>query len=172
MEINQIVTKVEQYIHGAAREQIISQLEQNPTAKAVAAITYKIVIGADEQATQKGVSLELDILMAVATEAIDMLIEIMEAMGAKFNADEMREESLLQLVILHMEQVGDDPEEKAAAEEMLAVLTEDGTMQKSMEHIDSKADASSEQMLAAGQQMVAPQKKPVAAGVQRGLMEG
>ena len=92
-------------------------------------------------------------------------------MGVKVNTDEMREETLLKTVMLHMKHVEGDPEQKAAAEELLIALSADGTMEQSMMHINEKADASTEQMAAAGQQMAAPQPKPVAAGVRQGLMQ-
>ncbi len=109
--------------------------------------------------------------MGVATETIDMLVEIMEAMGIKLNPEEIGEESLMKMVLLHMKAVEGDPEQKAAAQELLASLAEDGTVDETMAHINGKASASPEEMQAAGAQMGAPQRKPVAAAVQQGLME-
>jgi hypothetical protein len=169
--VDSLNSQVEKYIHGPHREDILALLEQSPTADAVAEVTHKAVMAIDAQASERGAPVELDVLMGVATETIDMLIEIMQAMGIELNVGEVREESLLKVVMLHMESVGDDPEQKAAAQEMLAVLTEDGTMQKSMAHIDGKADASTKEMQVAGQQMVAPKQKPLTAGIQRGLMD-
>ena len=169
--VNRLVSQVEKTLHGPAREQILGQLEQNPTADAVAEITYQIVTGLEGQAEQGGAPVELDILMGVATETIDMLVEIMEAMGIKLNPEEMGEESLMKMVLLHMKAVEGDPEQKAAAQELLASLAEDGTVDETMAHINGKASASPEEMQAAGAQMGAPQRKPVAAAVQQGLME-
>ena len=168
--VNRLVSQVEKHIHGPQREQILSQLEQNPTADALAEVTYKTIMGIDKQAADRGAAVDIDVLLGVATETIDMLIEIMQAMGIELNVDEMREETLLKLVMLHMQAVEGDPEEKAAAEELLVALTADGTMESSMRHISEKADASTEQMQMAGQQMAEPQRKPLAAGVQQGLM--
>ena len=169
--VNSLVSQVEQHLHGPAREQILGQLEQNPTADTLAEITYKTIMGVDQQASQRGAPVEIDVLLGVATETIDLLIEIMEAMGVQFKPEEMREETLIKIVLLHMQAVEGDPEEKAAAEELLAQLTSDGTMDQAMAHINKQADASPEQMQAAGQQMAAPKLNPVSAGVRQGLMQ-
>ena len=73
--------------------------------------------------------------------------------------------------MLHMKTVEDDPEEKAAAQELLAAMTADGTMKQSLDYVASKASASPEEMATAGQAMLGPKQKPLAAGVQKGLMQ-
>jgi hypothetical protein len=169
--VNKLNKQVEQHIHGQGKEDILAQLEAAPTADTVAKITYDLIVLMAQQAESRGAGLEIEVLMGVATETIDILIEIMEAMGAPIEGqDEVREEALIKALILHMEAVEDDPEEKAAAQELLAQLMEDGTMDETMNHINSKASASPEQMQQAGAAMVQPQQKPLAAGVQRGLM--
>ena len=69
-----------------------------------------------------------------------------------------------------METIGDDPQQKAAAQELLKELVDDGTMGSAMNYIGEKADTSVGEMGTAGQQMAGPQQTPLAAGVQRGLM--
>lgn len=168
--VNRLVSQVEKHIHGPQREQLLKKLEANPTADTLAEATYNTIVAIDAQASQRGAGVSLDVLLGVATETIDMLIEIMQAMGIQLNPDEMREETLLKIVMLHMEKVGDDPEEKAAAEAVLAQMVDDGTMGESMDHIVSKADASPDEIIAAGGGPPGPQKKPMAAGIQQGLM--
>ena len=169
--VDSLITQVEQHIHGQAREDILARLSENPTADTMAEVTHTTIMEMDRQAADRGAPLDIDVLMGVATETIDMLIEILEAMGVKVNVEEMREETLLKTVMLHMKHVEGDPEQKAAAEELLIALSADGTMEQSMMHINKKADASTEQMAAAGAQMASPQPKPVAAGVRQGLMQ-
>ena len=169
--VNTLVSQVEQHIHGESREQILSQLEQNPTADTLAKVTHDTIMSMDQQAEERGAPLDIEVILGVATETIDLLIEIMEAMGVDLNLDEMREETLIKLVMLHMQMVEGDPEEKAAAQEMLIALSADGTMEQSMMHINKKADASEDQMQAAGTAMAAPKPNPVAAGVRQGLMQ-
>ncbi len=168
--VDSLNKQVEQKIHGEGRDQILAQLEQDPTAKTLGTVTYEVVMAVDTQAAERGAPVDLDVLMGVATETIDMLIEIMQAMGIELVPAEMQEEALLNLVMLHMQAVEGDPEQKAAAEELLIALDADGTLDSSMEHINEKADASPEQMAQAGLSMGAPKQKPLAAGVKQGLM--
>lgn len=171
--VDKLVYQVEQHIHGRQREKILSQLERNPTSDAVASLTYELITKMDKQATDRNADIGIDVILAVATETIDMLVEILEAMGAlQTSPDELREESLMKMVLLHMQMVEDDPAEKAAAQELLAAMVEDGSMDEAMTHIQQQASASPEQMQMMGAQAAMPQQKPVAAGVQRGLMQG
>lgn len=169
-QVDKLNKQVEQHIHGRKREQILDQFSRNPTADAVASITYDLIRKMDEQASQRNSPLELDVLMGVATETIDILVEIMEAMGINMDPNEMREEALMKMVLLHMQFVEDDPEEKAAAQELLMALQEGGEFDQGMEYIQKRASASPEELQAAGAAMVSPQQTPMAAGVQQGLM--
>jgi hypothetical protein len=169
--VDRLSAQVEQRIHGPEREKILKRLEQDPSADALAEFVYNTILSIDQQADNRGAPVDIDVLMGVATETIDRLVEILEAMAVEFDPDEMREETLLKIVMLHMKAVEGNPEEKAAAEELLLALTEDGTMQNSMDHVSGKASASDEQMAAAGQSMLAPKQKPLSAGVQKGLMQ-
>ena len=168
--VDKLNHQVEQHIHGRQREKILTQLQKNPTADAVASLTYELITGMDKQAEERGAPIGLDVILGVATETIDILVEIMEAMGVEMDPEEMRSESLMKMVLLHMQMVEDDPAEKAAAQEMLVALTEDGSIDQSMEYISKAANASPEQMQQAGQVIATPQQDPLAAGVQQGLM--
>ena len=173
--VDSLNQQVEAHLHGPGREEVLQRLEQDPSADTIAQVTYDLIMAMDSQANQRGTPLDLDVLMGVATETIDILVEIVQAMGSKAKPDELREESLLKIVLLHMKAVEGDPEQTAAAQEMLAALTEDGTMQQSMDYINNRASASPEQMQQAGQrlgQQMGPQRKPVSAAVQQGLMGG
>ncbi len=169
--VNSLNSQIEKRIHGPGREQILAAFEQDPTADGVAEIVYEIIVSVASQAESRGAPLDVAILMGVATETIDMLLEILAAMGTDMVVEEMQEESLIKVMMLHMETVQDDPEEVAAAQEMLAEMTGDGTMQAVMNHIGDKASASPEEMLTAGAAMAQPQKTPLAGGIQQGLME-
>ena len=170
--VDKLVSQVERHIHGRGRDEILQKLEQNPTADTVAEVTHTTIMDIDTQAAQRGAPLDIEVLLGVATEIIDMLIEIMDAMGIQAVADELREESLIKVALLHMKTVEGDPEQVAAAEEMLATLVQDGTMDMSLNHISEKASAEEGQMRAAGRQMAGPSRNPISAGVERGLMQG
>ena len=169
--VDRLNSQVEKQIHGPQREQILKQLEQDPSADSLAQFTYNTIVAIDNQASSRGAPLDIDVLLGVATETFDILIEILEAMGVQFNPDEMRDEALIKLIMLHMKAVENDPEEKAAAQELLMQLTQDGTMGASMDYIGNKASANTEEMINAGNQMTGPQKNPMAAGVEQGLMQ-
>ena len=70
--VDSLNKQVEQYIHGPRREKIISQLQRNPTSDAVASISYELIMEIDKQAEQANNALGIDVIMAVATETIDM----------------------------------------------------------------------------------------------------
>jgi len=171
--VDSLNKQVEQYIHGTAREEILAQLEQNPTTDTMAQIVHDLIMGLAETANSRGAPVELDIILAVATEAIDILAEIIEAMGAPEpeGPDALREETLVKIVILHMESVQDDPEEKAAAMEMLQELTADGSVDEAMGYVQKRTQMTAEQMRAQGEGMVAPKMNPLSEGVQKGLMQ-
>ena len=169
--VNGLVSQIEKQLHGPKREQVLSTLEQNPTADTMAEIVHTIIMDIDTKAADRKTPLDLDVLMGLATETIDMLIEILEAMGVQINADEMREETLLKIVLLHMKSVEGDPEAMAGAQELVEAMTADGSMEDSMKHIAGKEGVNPEQMQATGTAMAGPQQKPLAAGVQQGLMQ-
>jgi hypothetical protein len=170
--IQTLNSQVEQVFLGPQEEQITSALAANPTADTIAQITYDTIIAIDQQAASRGAPLDLDVLIPVATEAIDLLIEILLAIGrVKINEAEMREESLIKVALLHMRAVEGNPEKQMAAREMLAVLANDGDLERSMQHINEQSSATPDQMQAAGSAIAAPKQNPVAAGVSRGLMQ-
>ena len=165
--VNQLVAEVEKQLHGPMREQMLQKLEASPTADTVAEAAHNTVMAIDGSSDAP---IELDILLAVVTETIDMMVEVMEAMGIEMNSEEMREEALMKVIILHMESIGDDPEQKAVMQEILEEMMADGTLDEGMNTIASRADQSHAQMAEAGVAMAAPQQKPLAAGIKQGLM--
>lgn len=169
-----LISQVEQHIHNRGRDEIVEQLQAEPTAQTVGQITYDLIMAMDEQAKQRGAPIDLEVLLPVATETIDMLVEIMEAMGTKEDLQTLREEAMMALVMIHMKAVEDDPEAKAAARELMQALADEGMFAEGMGYIEKRADADPDEMRARGQQMaaeMAPKQNPVAAGVQQGLMQ-
>lgn len=165
--VDRLVSQIEKVIHGQGRGSILKQLEQSPTADTLATIVYQMIVNLEARAAARGGPLDIDVLMGVATDTIDMLIEIAAAMGIEIAPDE----TLIKVLLLHMKEVEDDPEEKAAAAELLEQMTADGSMEMSMAYVNERADASLEQMQAMGAQMIGPQQKPLVAGIKQGLMQ-
>lgn len=164
-------------IHGPARDKVLQTFEQDPSPKAAAGILYKPAIQAIKQAEQAGVEVEEEFIFAVVADGIDMLAEILEAMGQMEDSEqalnEFRQATLMEILMLHAEQVGDDPDQREAAQQALALYAEDGTLEQVIGDVESQAKGAGmdpEQLRAEGQQMAAPRQNPVAEGVQQGLM--
>ena len=170
-----LVDSVSDYLHGDARDQVAQSLAGagDKLAETMASITYQVVTQVAEQASGE-MDLEIDMLLGVATETIDFLIEIAQAVGAPVgDLDDLRGRVLMLTVQAHMAKVQDDPEEVAAAKELLAQMMEDGTFDQGMAYVNSKIQAEGldpANIQAQGVRMAQPQPDPLAAGVRQGLM--
>lgn len=177
MDIQAIIDRISDYIHGPARDHIVQALtgaQGEELAEQVAAMAYRIVRESMD-AVEGGEPLEIDVVLGVATETIDLLLEIVDALGVKYSPDEMREETLLRMVALHMEQVGDDPEQKAIAEQALQEMMADGTYQEAMgaaEGMMRRSGVDPSAAVSQGEEMARGPRDPLAQGVSRGLMGG
>jgi hypothetical protein len=164
-------------IHGPARERILQTFEQDPSPKAAAGVLYKPARQAIGQAEQAGVEVEEEFIFSVVADGIDMLAEILEAMGQLEDSEqalnEFRQATLMEVLMLHAEQVGDDPDQRQAAQQALAMYAEDGTLDQVIGTVEKQAKGAGldpEQLRAEGQQMAMPKRDPVAEGVEQGLM--
>lgn len=133
---------ISDYIHSDAREVIVQELQQSADnlGETMAAMAYRMVReAADEiEGVESGV-LTIDLVLAVATDTIDYLIEIADAVGVALGDEQkLREETLLEMVAIHMEQVGDDPEQRAQAEALLEDMLSDGSYQEAMDWTDRR----------------------------------
>ena len=171
---------VSDYIHGDGRDAIVAGLAESTESLdgTIGAMTYEIVHQTAEQIEGPEADVvDMDMLFGLATETIDYLIEVAHAMNLPTgDDDDLRADSLIKAVELHMATVQDDPEEVAAAQEMLAVLMEDGTFDEGSAYVNQRlqkegVDPASVQ--AEGHRMAAGGgQDPLAAGVQQGLMGG
>lgn len=177
--IRKISDGITNVIHGEGRPMILQELEKDPTPKTAAMLIYKPVSQGIEQAEARGVDADADFIFGVATDGIDQMLEILQAMG-KVGEDEQseemfREQALMNLVAIHGEQVEDDPQVKADAELRLAEMAEDGTLAQGIQSWDKKArerGVDPNEYLQEGVAMIQPQRKPLAAGIERGLNDG
>lgn len=159
------------------RDRILQTFEQDASPKAAAAIVYKPARQAIHQAEQAGVEVDDGFVFAVVANSIDMLAEIQESMGVMDGSEDalnqFRQATLMEVLMLHAEQVGDDPDQQEAARQALALYAEDGTLEQVIGDVEGQAKQAGldpAEMRAEGQQMAAPQRKPVAAGVEQGLI--
>lgn len=182
--LTQLIAEAVDYIHGKAREQVIEKLtaSQN-TSETISAITYKLTRGLLEKHKEQGMAMdiEMDLAMGLATEVIDMQMEILERIKPDLGpqAQKIREDALLRTMMIHAEQMEGNPDAKADAETMLRGFIQDGTADTAFGYMNKRAaqeGLSTEDMIRTGnkavEQMVGGGQTPVAAGVQQGLMGG
>lgn len=175
--IELVLDEITNYIHGPARDHIVQSFQQQTEelGETIAALAYRIVRESIDKVEGEG-PVDFDFVLAVATETIDMLIEIADALGIQYDPDKIREESLLRMTAIHMEQVGDDPEQKAIAKAALEEMMVDGTYERAMgvtQNLMQKHGANPAMAAEMGEQMVTQRQKPLSEAVSqnaRGLM--
>lgn len=177
--IKRLSDGISDYLFGDAREHVAQSIANSGEAldDTIAGIAYQTITQAAEQAKERFPNAtSIDILVPVAANTIDYLIEIAQAVGAPVkDEDDLRARTMIKMVQLHMAAVENDPEQKAEAQEMLVQMMEDGTYEQGMEFVNQKIreeGGDPERVRAMGQQAAAPQQDPLAAGVRQGLMGG
>jgi hypothetical protein len=193
--LSQMVAEAVDYIHGKARGEIINQLDNAvDVSETMAAITYKTTRGLLERHKKQGMSMEMDmsLAMGLATEVLDMQVEMWERMNPETQMDtqRLREDALLRTLMAHAENVGDDPAAKEEAAMMLRGFMQDGSVDQAFGYVNQRAANDGldiEAIIRAGNQMLTrnhaedpqmqsrraratAQPTPMAAGVQQGLM--
>lgn len=171
--IQKISDGISNMLHGPGREQVLQALQKDDSPKAVAMMLYKPARQSIDQAEQSGLNVDQSFIFAVVTDAIDMILEILQAMGkAPKNEDQFRQAVLMQILMIHAAQTPDDPEQQAQAQEDLQSMKENGTLDQAKNIVSQQArDAglSPDEFASGAQDMMAPKERPVAAGVREGL---
>lgn len=174
--ITELSDGISDYIHGKAREHIaqsIANAGEEALGDTIAALSYQILSMVSKKVAQASPEMvTMELLLPLATETIDFLIEISKAIGIKMDEMQIREDALFRMIEIHMAKVGDDPEQKAIAEEMFAEFMEDGTFDESADYIQQRMKergGDPDDIKAYGQQMAAPQQNQLSAGIQQGL---
>ena len=182
--MSQMIAEAVEYIHGKARDQIVEQLRSaEDTADTMAGITYKLTRGLIDKHREQGMAMDMgmDFAIGLATEVIDMQMEMLERIqpGIANSGQKLREDVLLKTVMLHAEETGGSPEAKEQAQQMLRGMMQDGSVDQAFGYVNQRAAQEGlnvEDMIRRGntmaQEMVGGGQKPVAAGVQQGLMGG
>ena len=187
--VDQLTAEAIEYIHGTAKDEVLSAVtDTDNTGAAIGATTYKITAGLLDKHKKEGMAMdiEMDVVMGVATEVIDMLAEILEATqpDAIGNGQKLREDALLQAMMMHTEKFEGDDRAKEEAEVMLRGMVQDGTADKAFNYVNKRAaeeGVNTNDMQRQGNTLLADsgysqnrnaqQERPVAAGVRQGLME-
>ena len=171
---------ISDYLHGPARDHLATAMSspEGPLEDTVAATAYQTLTEVSKQIAQMDPGMvTIDILLPLATETIDFLIEIADAVGANIpDEQDLRERSLIKMIEIHLSnpEVAEDPEQRAIAEEYLAEMVQDGTYQEAERMVNEKIKqegGSPEQAEQMAMQMLQPKQDPLAQGVQQGLME-
>ncbi len=182
--LTQLVAEAVDYIHGKARDQVVEKLTASENmSETIAAVTYKLTRGLLEKHKEQGLAMdiEMDLAMGLATEVIDMQMEMLERIRPDLGeqSQKIREDSLLRTMMIHAEQMEGNPDAKADAETMMRGFIQDGTADVAFQYMNKRAaeeGLSTEDMIRTGnkavEQMVGGGPTPVAAGVQQGLMGG
>lgn len=176
--LNQLVAEAVDYIHGTAREQVVKQLSNaDDTSETMAAITYKTAEGILSRYKKKGLDAELDLAMGLATEVIDMQMEILERINpgvAETNQQRLREDALLRTIVIYAENQEDTPEVQAQAKEMLASFAQEGAVDTAFNYVNNRAAQDGlnvDDMIRRGNDMAAQAvgggQRPVAAGIEQ-----
>ena len=181
--VEKMVLDSMEYIHVTGTKNIVEELNSSTdTTATMAAIAYKCVRGvAENNKATAQVDMDMDMMMGVTTECIDMVTEVAEATGqiqSGMNVEQMKEDTLLKVSVLHGEQLGDEngefPEEMkvAAATDMRDYIDSPGA-QEAFDYANTRAKAEGlnpEDMKRAGNEMAFGSKNPLAEGIDRGLM--
>ena len=182
--IQELSDGISDYLHGTAREHVAKSIAESGEAldETIAAMSYQTMTEISKKLQDMDPAMvTLDILLPLATETIDYMIEIAQAVGAPIKDEQdLRERSLIKMIEIHMSnpEVAEDPEQQAIAQEYLAEMMEDGSFNEIDQFINEKIKSEggdpeqvNQQAQQMAQQMAQPQQDPLAAGVQQGLMD-
>lgn len=133
------------HIFGAGEQGIREQLQSSQDLpKDIGTLAYTLVEQGSKQAAEARVDLDLDIVFGVATEVIDSLMQLAEAIGVLESADDqdVREQSLIYAVNAYLALAKPGPEEREAAMQMLEQLSQSGEVDqaaKTLQEVGKKA---------------------------------
>lgn len=170
------------YLYGRGFDGVVESLSSTTdTTAAMATIAYRAVRGAAEKnkATAQ-VEMDMDMMLGVATEAIDMITEVAQASdqlvpGA--NTMRIKEDALLKMTALHGEQMTAEgkltPEVKEQARTDMRDYMNSPGVDKAFAYVNDRASAEGvnpNDMIRAGNELVIGQRRPLQVAVKQGLM--
>lgn len=105
----------------------------------VGALAFTLVDAGADQAEKAGREFDIDMLMGVATEVIDSLLQMVEAMGLIESADDddLREESLMYAIEAYIATGQPSPEDIEAAKMMLSQMADSGDVDEAERQISA-----------------------------------
>lgn len=178
----QMIAGLVQHIFGPAEEDMKAMIrESQDLGTDIGAATLSLVQVAADQAEQAGRDFDMTMLLSVATEVIDALLEMAEAMGAIDDPEDedLRADALMAAVQGYIAQAQFSPEEQEAAQQLLQQLSDEGAVDEAAQTVTSIGErrgidpfADDEEAPAPGldQQAQPPQPAPQPGGDRRLMM--
>jgi len=118
-----LVAGLIKHIFGPGEEGVKKQLAQSQDLPAdIGSMTFMLIDAASQQAKEAQVEIDLDMMLGAASEVIDSLLQIAEAMKLIESADDddMREEAMMAAVNTYLTVGNPSPEDAEAAKQALA----------------------------------------------------
>jgi len=126
------------YIFGKGEQSISKQLmESQELGDTIGQVTMTLVKEGMDQAGSAGKELDMDIIFGVATEVIDSLIQLADALGLEIGeVEQLQSHSLIAAVNAYIMTANPSPEEREAAMFMLEQMEQDGTVDEGADQLD------------------------------------
>lgn len=131
-----LVAALRNHIFGKGEQGIVrAASEADDVGRVVGEMVYVMVAEAIHQLEAKGVKdLDYDMVLGVATEAIDDIAELLEASGVLFD-QQAREYALLYAQDLYVQNQNPSDDQRKAAAQDLAALKQDGAVDQATTYV-------------------------------------
>lgn len=167
----QMVAGLLEFIHGKGRRGVMKKIEEakdeESLAEAIGMSAYTLTHEAASQMSQKGASMDMDMLLGVATEMIDALVRMAQAMKKPIaDPETLSEQALIFALNAYIQTANPSEDEKAEAMAVLQQMGASGMLEEGAAQLQDLGARSGVDPFAQS----APQQKPMAKGIQQGLM--
>lgn len=158
-----MVAGLRAHVFGQAEQGIRDQLRQSQDIQSdIGSMALALVMEAGKQATQVGIVTDFEMLSAVATEVIDDLYEIAEAMGVVEEiTDDDRTESMIAAVMGYLTSSEASPEEQEEAKAALAAMQESGAVDETAATVQRLGEKKGVDPFGAAEQPAQPEQRPI-----------
>lgn len=137
----QMVAGLRNHVFGKGEQGIVDRLSSSTSAaeltKAIGETTFILVQEAAHQAEENGVEFDIETLMAVATQLIEDISDLMEGHGKPI-PEEVAGDAMMMAVQLYVESSNPSDEERAAATQQLAMQREDGSLDEAVTFVQKR----------------------------------
>ena len=133
-----MVAGLRQHIFGKGEQPIVKRMkEADDPGRVCGEVVFSLVREAAKQAQESGMPADVEILMAVATEVIDDITELMAAYGVQMT-DKQREYALLVAQQLYVESSNPTDEERADARNAMADMKKGGDVDEAVKYVQQR----------------------------------